>query len=300
MTATGLSPSWRRLLSNVDGWQETPVKVADVRGSRQILPCLPKFSLRHIPQNLNEATDKSNRSDRFLDHAPYALPKQQRQKQMTAKPTTTRPEGTEPTMKNRFANCLTALVAGVLICPAPLLASEKITTAAVRDIELTNQKAIAGAVVTPEGAAVAGEKIEVFSNAKLIARVQTDARGRFQVKGLRPGIHVVRSRFGAKACRFWSPGTAPPSARTGMVLTSGKVVRGQICGEDICGEECGGCGEGCCSESGGCPLLTGSMTAGTLLAAGGFAAVTATTIAVSSGSSSSNTAGNGGGGVASP
>lgn len=205
-------------------------------------------------------------------------------------------EGTELTMTIGFTKLFTAFVAVTLVCPTQLIAADS-APARVHDIQLNKLAAMTGAIVTPEGRPVADEKIQLFSASQLIAQIKTDNQGRFSVKGLRPGIHVIRSRFGIQACRFWTFSTAPPAARKGLVVTTGNVVRGQICGEDICGEECGGCGEGCCEASGGCPLLNGSMTTGTLLAAGGFAAITATTIAVSTRSSSSDATGAGNGGL---
>jgi len=158
------------------------------------------------------------------------------------------------------------------------------TAVPVADVVLTDGGDFLGLVVAADGNPRVNIPVRVYHNDAVVAEAKTDVSGRYYVRGIRSGMHVVRTSTTEQACRFWNAQTAPPSARQALVTSSQtSIVRGQYaCGEDCCeesGAECGGdCGRSSC-----CGLLGGGMFGGagigTLAAVGAFAAVTATTIA---------------------
>jgi hypothetical protein len=53
---------------------------------------------------------------------------------------------------------------------------------------------------------------------QIVATTTTDAAGRFAVQRLRSGVHQVIAGENQALYRFWSPGTAPPSAQVKAVV----------------------------------------------------------------------------------
>ena len=153
-------------------------------------------------------------------------------------------------------------------------------TRTVTDVSLTATGDFLGAIVDEAGKPLVNAPIQILHKQTVVATAKTDAKGRYSVQGLRSGLHMVKTRTTAQACRFWTAKTAPPSAKRGLIFAdTNKVVRGQHC-DDGCGQGCDdGCGEGCGEScgSGGCGLL-GGLGAGALLPIGAFAAVTAVTL----------------------
>lgn len=181
---------------------------------------------------------------------------------------------------NRFRQVVVWAVSAVLVAGNSLVAAEQNQQQAVgrvRDIVLP-QGTLQGVVVDRQAVPVAGRRIQLYSGTAQVAEVVTDAAGRFQVQGVRNGLHGVRVGSSDTAVRFWDSQRAPQTAARQLVLVLDQsVIRGQS-GADGCGEVCAeGCGEGCGE---GC--VTGSAAgrrnlavAALLLAAGGTAAVIA-------------------------
>jgi hypothetical protein len=96
------------------------------------------------------------------------------------------------------------------------------------DVGLHAAGQLTGQVVGPNGRAMAGETIYVLRGATTVATCRTNEAGCFAVPGLSGGIYEVRCQQGVLTCRLWAPQTAPPSAKSGLLLTTGdSVVRGQ-------------------------------------------------------------------------
>lgn len=95
------------------------------------------------------------------------------------------------------------------------------------DIALAEGGMLHGVLVDAENTPIPNATVQFWMQDHEVATTQTDAEGRFAVRGLRGGTYRVVSGDAAQMCRLWAPGTAPPQALRGMVLVSGtNVVRG--------------------------------------------------------------------------
>ena len=148
-------------------------------------------------------------------------------------------------MNRSVGTCFSALAVLSMVIPVSAFESNAVSAAtpAVTDVALTPDGQLVGTIVGKDGMPLANRKVQVLHNQAVVAEVQTDRNGRYEVEGLRSGFHVVRSPNTELACRFWAANVAPPSAKNGLVYAEDAVViRGQGCGEDCTGD---GCGEGC-------------------------------------------------------
>lgn len=104
----------------------------------------------------------------------------------------------------------------------------------IGDAALGPQGTLRGKVVDPQGTAIPGARVAVFTRVAVlkqdsaVADVTADGEGRFTVARLRPGTYLVVGGEGAGAFRVW-PGPIAPPAAVGEVLivSDGTVVRGQ-------------------------------------------------------------------------
>ena len=182
---------------------------------------------------------------------------------------------------NRLRRVTVWMVCAVLVAGNSLLAAEqkqKRAAGQIRDIALQDGGRLQGVVINRQAVPLPGRRIPLYFGVTRVAEVVTDAAGRFEVQGLRNGLHGIGPESHATSVRFWDQQRAPKTAARQLVLVLDEViVRGQPL-DDGCGEVCAeGCGEGC-----GAGGVTGSATgrrnlavAALLLAAGGTAAVIA-------------------------
>lgn len=102
----------------------------------------------------------------------------------------------------------------------------------VMDVALRDDGSLVGQVLDTQGIARVGVPVTLHSDEKQIATVVTDQNGMFAFGGLRGGVYQVATTEGHGIYRAWSPGTAPPSAKPGVLLVSGATtVRGQDGGQ---------------------------------------------------------------------
>jgi hypothetical protein len=102
---------------------------------------------------------------------------------------------------------------------------------APQDIALSEGGALVGQVVDPQGAIKAGSPVSLYEGKTPVAISTTDKQGMFVFQGVRGGLYQVTSGDAHGIYRLWSPGTAPPSAKPGVLLVSGnETVRGQAAG----------------------------------------------------------------------
>lgn len=111
--------------------------------------------------------------------------------------------------------------------PAPVARDTK---AAIADVALTSQGELQGLIVRKTGEPMAAEVVRVLHNGKVVAAAKSDAKGRYTIRGLRPGTHQIKTAGGEQICRLWQAQTAPPTAKKGLVTAEGTVVRGQLGG----------------------------------------------------------------------
>ena len=115
-------------------------------------------------------------------------------------------------------------------------ANETFALPVIGDVELGEGGVLLGRVTTPEGVAETGIVVAVYRDGELVARSLTDAEGVFTVEGLRGGIYQISTADTTSLFRLWTPQTAPPAAKEGVLLISGEhVIRGQCCSTGACG-----------------------------------------------------------------
>ncbi|MEP3481525.1 MAG: hypothetical protein ABJZ55_19945 [Fuerstiella sp.] len=131
-----------------------------------------------------------------------------------------------------------ALATAMLFSPAITFAGQTAPTplpnSAKQDVQLKNVQLKAGGVlvgqfVTEAGQPVAGVKIAVKMG-KVVKGVQTDAKGRFELTGLKGGRAFFHIGEEVYAAQLWAEGTAPPHSITTLALVKAggaETVRGQ-------------------------------------------------------------------------
>ncbi|MBI1310675.1 hypothetical protein GC176_05145 [bacterium] len=111
--------------------------------------------------------------------------------------------------------------------PSPPVAATSQQAKKIADIELDQQGRLLGVLVGSNSKPEALKKILVQQGKQTLAETKTDKDGRFQVSKLRGGIYQIVSEDQAAIVRVWSNGTAPPKAKTAVLLVTGDVTRGQ-------------------------------------------------------------------------
>ena len=109
------------------------------------------------------------------------------------------------------------------------------------DVKL-NDGVLRGVVVNQAGQPTAQKTVALLHGNQVVAKVATDKNGRFEAKGLRPGLHfaAIDGQRG-QGIRLWASEVAPPNASAGVLLVNDKVVRGNCaCPAGNC--TCGGGG----------------------------------------------------------
>jgi hypothetical protein len=95
------------------------------------------------------------------------------------------------------------------------------------DVRLGEGGVLQGTIVDAQGRIQVGVPVHVRFNGVTVANAKTNQAGRFAVSGLRTGSHQVTTPTSRQMARLWSKGTAPASAKTAVVVSTPKVVRGQ-------------------------------------------------------------------------
>jgi len=110
---------------------------------------------------------------------------------------------------------------------APLPAS----TAApqIADVSLADGGVLQGQVLNAAGATQASADVLIHQGKDVVARTRTNPQGQFAVQGLKGGVYVVSTDGAAGVVRAWAPRTAPPSAKSGVLLVpDSQAVRAQL------------------------------------------------------------------------
>jgi hypothetical protein len=99
----------------------------------------------------------------------------------------------------------------------------------VADVTLDARGSLLGLVLSVEGVPVSGARVTLRRGDVEVAQAVTDGLGRFVIEGVRGGTHQLTTGRYATLVRAWSPGTAPPHAKSlALLLVGGDVVRGQV------------------------------------------------------------------------
>ncbi len=127
-------------------------------------------------------------------------------------------------------------LAGLLAVGTPLMAGEPVQIGAsdeVRssDVVLHNGGVLQGTVMNTEGQPVAGAKVNVLHKEASVASTVSNEEGKFAVKGLRNGAHIIEVGKKLQPVRLWGTNTAPPAAIENVaIVVDEEAVRGQMFG----------------------------------------------------------------------
>ena len=98
----------------------------------------------------------------------------------------------------------------------------------VRDAALTDEGALAGAVVDRQGQPIPGVEVLLLHAGNVVADTITAGDGRFRIARVPGGMYEVSAASGAGIYRVWQHHAAPPNAVGSVVVVGGDdAVRGQ-------------------------------------------------------------------------
>lgn len=103
------------------------------------------------------------------------------------------------------------------------------TVSSIADVQLVGGQ-LKGHVVTGHGQSVEGTKVSVSRAGKVVASTVTDAQGEFAIAGLQTGVYQISSVEKSANIRVWEAKVAPQTAKQGVLMVQGDVVRGQLGG----------------------------------------------------------------------
>ena len=99
---------------------------------------------------------------------------------------------------------------------------------AVLDVALDAEGKLNGQVVNPEGVPIADASVMLHRDAKEVALAKTNEAGYFTVANLRGGNYQLTSGETGGVYRVWTADSAPPAARSGVLIVQGQnIARGQ-------------------------------------------------------------------------
>ena len=129
-------------------------------------------------------------------------------------------------MIKSFGNLLAVLaIVGMAL---PVQAADVPATRTIQDVKLTKDNLLLGVVIGATGHPESNAVVRISHGKKVVATIKTDSKGRYAVRGLRAGVHTVKTSQSQSTCRFWTAQTAPPTAKTALINSHNElVVRGQ-------------------------------------------------------------------------
>lgn len=97
----------------------------------------------------------------------------------------------------------------------------------VADVELRRGGTFVGQIVSESGAGVANAQV-TLTGGQRPRQAKTNTEGWFQFTDLRGGVYQFNSDGQIQRLRLWAAGTAPPTAKRGILVTpQNDVFRGQ-------------------------------------------------------------------------
>ena len=137
------------------------------------------------------------------------------------------------------AKCMFKRAAAMLACAsllAPqtnLMAADTVgapasPAASILDVALAQGGSLRGQVVNTQGAPLVRTAVSVQSGGHEVASTTTNQRGEFAVNNLRGGNYTIAAADSSGVYRVWTASVAPPAAKPGVLLVSGRqIARGQ-------------------------------------------------------------------------
>lgn len=136
-------------------------------------------------------------------------------------------------MARRLSPALVALTVSSMMLSSTFAAQPQLrelsNSPRVSHVALGQGGVLTGHVVSAERKPIANRRVEVRFQGTPIAAVLTDKNGRFEIRGLKAGLHSIESGTHSQPYQLWAPRTAPPSAQKFAVILGDaeEIVRGQ-------------------------------------------------------------------------
>ena len=126
---------------------------------------------------------------------------------------------------------ITAVVGMISAQPLYAAVNQSAQKAAISDISLLSGGLLEGKLIDPHGQPIKESSVAIFHDGLKIASTTTTSDGVFKVAGLHGGIHQIAGETGTTTCRFWEPGTSPPTAGQAAIIVSQNrpAASGQAC-----------------------------------------------------------------------
>lgn len=128
---------------------------------------------------------------------------------------------------------LSALVC-VQVLVSPLMAQQPIPALPgpgqplVLDVGLDANRGLRGEVRDAQGQSQANTDVVLWQKDLMVQRTRSDSQGRFRFRDLKGGHYQIATRDSKVACRAWTAGHAPPSARESLLIVANVYsARGQ-------------------------------------------------------------------------
>lgn len=103
-------------------------------------------------------------------------------------------------------------------------ATKKAVQPAAIDVAMAKDGTVSGRVLDADQKGVAKTEVSVRQGKNEIAKVVTDAEGRFELSNVKGGVYVLAANSGYGLFRFWTAKSAPPKSHEQVLLMSKAVV----------------------------------------------------------------------------
>lgn len=127
--------------------------------------------------------------------------------------------------------CAGTLIPGGLVQAGEVAAKAQAKKPAniVRDLSLTKDGVLQGQVSNAKKAAAGGITVSIRAERKEVRRTKTDEKGRFEVRGLKPGTYYIVAGTGHGLYRVWASNIAPPKAlKSARIISDKTLVRANL------------------------------------------------------------------------
>jgi hypothetical protein len=121
--------------------------------------------------------------------------------------------------KKVTAGVLLLATAGLLM-PSPVLADGNRTAWPIADVALGQGNVLWGQVLDSDGKPQAGIAVSVCLPDRQLSSTRADGAGRFSFLEVPSGVYILRAGAASCTCRLWAPETAPPGAKSGILLVA--------------------------------------------------------------------------------